>query len=136
MKPLYNCPYCGCNLKEVSYNLAWFQKICPDQCPLKYSQFYVDSFDNPELQYINFSTSDFNVYVYFEKSHYNNTALIYSREELNKQGKAGPCLKIPSHSVDTAFLERIESGGRYCNFGIRDWRDKLNDKLKLYVLFS
>jgi hypothetical protein len=36
----------------------------------------VDSFDNPELQYINFSTADFNVYVYFENGYYKDVFTI------------------------------------------------------------
>lgn len=135
MKPLYNCPYCGCCLKEVTHNFAWFQKVCPYRCCIDYSQFYIDSFEG-ELQYISFNTPDFKVYAYFEKGHYPNTALIYSRNELNKSGKAGPCLKIPVSKIDTAFLESIESGGRYCNVGARDWASKLNDKLKMLLLFS
>jgi len=135
MRPLYNCPYCGCRLKEVSHNFAWFQKVCPDRCCIQYSQFYIDSFES-ELQYITFSTSDFNLYVYFERGHYSNMSLVYSRKELNANGKAGPCLKIPSNKIDTTFLEQIESNGRYCNVGIREWMARLNDKLKMYVLFS
>lgn len=136
MKPLYNCPYCGCRLKEITHNFAWFQKVCPDQCCIQYSQFYHDSFENNELKYISFSTSDFNVYVYFEKGCYPNWAIIYSRKELYKHGKAGPVLKIPAERIDTKFLENIESSGRYYNVGMRDWMSRLNDKLKLYVLFS
>jgi len=136
MKPLHNCPYCGCALRKIHHTEKWFEKGCPDQCCLQYRQFYGGSFDDDTLMYIVFSTADFNIYAYFEHGAYNNLAIVYSRSELADKGKAGPVLKIPSDKIDTAFLENIESNGRYCNVGIGDWRARLNEKLKLYLLFS
>lgn len=134
MRALFNCPYCGCHLKEITNNDLWLQKICPDQCTLQYYQMHKGSFDG-EIVYINFATADFRIYVYFEENHYyRDMALVYPRK--TKDGIRAPILKIPAHKIDTAFLEQVESNGRFCNVGIRDWMSKLNDKLKMYVLFS
>lgn len=134
MKTLHNCPYCGCYLKEVTNGNVWIQKTCPDQCTLQFYQMHKDSFDG-EIIYIHFTTADFRVYVYFMDNHlYKDWALVYPR--INKRDINKPLLKIPARKIDTPFLEQIESNGRFCNVGLRDWMSKLNDKLKMYVLFS
>lgn len=98
---------------------------------MQYTQYILEK-DKDTLLGIGFNTNNFVVNAYFDESYYSNTSIIYSRfGESNK-----PCLKIPTSKIRVSFLEQIESGNRYCNIGIRNWRSELDRKLKMLLLFS
>jgi hypothetical protein len=61
-----------------------------------YFQYYKESYDEPELAYINFNTPNekFHVYMYFDMFGHKNLAHIYSNATTKKYGKSSPILEL------------------------------------------
>lgn len=142
MKPLSNCPYCGCYLKECKQNENWHEKYCPDHCIMEYHQYFDGDFTSDKLRYISFQTAHFHIYVYFEKGFYPNLVHFYSHKEMQAKGKASPILtNLPSDRIPTHELEDICAGDtktiRYETISqCRDWLDKVDNKLMTLTVFS
>ena len=135
MKPLLNCPYCGCNLKEVKQNENWHEKYCPDHCIMEYHQYYEGDFTSEKLSYISFHMARYYIYVYFEKGFYPNTIHFYSHRELREKGKASTILwNVPSSRIPTWELEVIDATNNRTR--TREWLKEVDEKLNLYTLLS
>lgn len=142
MKPLSNCPYCGCYLKSVKQNENWHEKYCPDHCVMEYHQYFEGDFQSDKLRYISFETKRFHVYVYFETGFYPNRIHFYSLRELEEKGKAMPVIDyVPADRIPTHELEEIVDSDtktiRYETISqARAWLDKVDEKLHTLALFS
>jgi hypothetical protein len=136
MKPLLNCPYCGCSLKKFSRNKTWNEKYCPDQCVMKYHQYYFEGdFTSTKLSYIRFDTARFYVYVHFDESLPSNLARFYSLAELLAEGRATPILNnLPASKIPTWELEEIDATNNYTR--TEGWLKRVDEKLFTYTLFS
>jgi hypothetical protein len=137
MKPLTNCPYCGCHLKECKQNENWHEKYCPDHCVMEYHQYFEGDFTSDKLQYISFDTKRFHVYVYFEKGFYPNIIHFYSLMELKDKGLAMPVIdNLPANRVPTHELEEMANSRYQTSSQAREWLDKVDEKLHTLALFK
>lgn len=137
MKPLSNCPYCGCYLESIKQNESWYEKYCRDRCLMKYHQYFDGNFESDKLRYITFETKHFNVYVYFENGFYPNIVHFYSHKEMELHGKAMPVVdNYPSHKIPTYELEAWANSGLDTSTQVREWLDKVDEKLHTLALFS
>lgn len=139
MKPFINCPYCGCNLKEIKQNEHWHEKYCPDQCMMKFHQYFDGDFTSDKLRYITFDTARFNVYVYFDKGFYANICHFYSHNEMRLHGHAMPVVEnLPANRIPVQELADIiaEYPGYDHSMQVREWLARVDEKLYTLALFT
>jgi hypothetical protein len=106
---------------------------------MKYHQYYPSSFEDKELRYITFDTGRFNVYVYFETGFYPNIVHFYSHKEMELHGKAMPVVNnLPSDRIPIQELvDIVEANPGYDHTTqVREWLNKVDEKLHLLALFS
>ncbi len=116
MKPLTHCPHCQALLvkKTIPEHLNPMKyENCSKRCVVDYFQYYKYSYDEPEIDYVQFNSSDnrFSIYLYFSTSAwYPNTAHIYSNATTKKYGTSMPILKLPldKYKLDVSKLEELE----------------------------
>ncbi len=137
MKPLHNCPYCGCHLESHKQNEGWYEKFCPDRCTMKYHQYFDGDFTAEKLRYISFETAHFHLYVYFEKGFYPNRVHFYSHKEMEAKGTAMPVIDyLPADRIPTHELEEMAGSGYETSSQCRAWLEKVDKKLYTLALFS
>jgi len=137
MKPLQNCPYCGCYLSRIKQNESWHETYCSDRCSMKYHQYFEGDFDSDKLRYITFDTPRFNVYVYFETGFYPNIVHFYSHKEMAAKGTAMPIVdNLPSSRIPTHELEEMANSRYETATQAREWLDKVDEKLHTLALFA
>lgn len=126
MKPLTNCPYCDAPLVKKTIpehlNPTTYQN-CSKRCVVDYFQYYTDSYEDEELQYVSMNTPDnkFNFYYYTNHGAYpRNTIHAYSNLELKKHGRAMPFVEL--HNFDL-----------HVN---KEGLEKFQEKLSTYMIFS
>lgn len=126
MKPLTHCPYCSEPLikKTIPEHLNPLKyEYCSKRCEVDYFQYYANSYEDTELQYISMDTPDnkFNYYYYLDRAPYPaKTIYAYSTLELKKNGTAMPFIKLYDFDL-TMDRESLE---------------KFQEKLSIYILFS
>lgn len=83
---------------------------CQARCAVDYFQYFAQSYEDENLQYISFNTphDKFHLYAYFKFFTYKNIAHIYSRAELKNKGTASPILKLPADQIDLSKLDSLE----------------------------
>lgn len=114
MKPLLYCPGCNSSLikKTIPEELNPFKyENCPIRCVVDYFQYYKKSYEETEVDYINFNTLDnkFHVYIYFDHYMYKNLIHVYSNATLRKYGIASVMLKLPldKYPLDVSNLQSV-----------------------------
>lgn len=113
MKPLTHCPHCASVLikKDIPEHLnSGKYTHCQTRCTVNYFQYFAQSYEDENLQYISLKTPQdkFNMYVYFNDCVYKNIAHIYSMAELKNRGTAFPILTLPADQIDLSKLDRLE----------------------------
>lgn len=86
---------------------------CSKRCIVDYFQYYRNSYEETELENVNFNSSDdrFSIHLYFENSAwYPDTALIYANATTKKYGKSSPILWLPlaTYKLDVHNLPALE----------------------------
>jgi hypothetical protein len=75
---------------------------------MEYRQYFTNSFQDTELQYITFSTQHFHISVYFSHNPCANQALIYSKAELSSKSFAGPMFTLSADKIDIYHLPELD----------------------------
>lgn len=115
MKPLTHCPHCQAPLikKTIPEHLNRLKyENCSVRCDVDYFQYYKNSYDELELEYISFNTPDvrFHVYMYFDNYWTANMIYVYSNAATKKNGSSMPILKLPldTYKLDVTKLDALQ----------------------------
>jgi hypothetical protein len=119
----YNkCPICeaanrSTSFKQVQYNIGWLEEECIE---CKFRQYYFTSFKDLELSYLQFTITDFSIYIYSDKhqSLMSGKTVIYHKLFPKGQVTMGPFQVWNNFMPDFNDL------------------DKLNNKLKILRCFQ
>jgi hypothetical protein len=114
MKPLTHCPHCQSPLVKKTipeeFNNSKYEN-CSKRCVVDYFQYYRDSYEEQELQYISAYTPDkkFSFYYYTNCRLYpHNLVHVYSQAEMDKHGVAMPLITLKDFTIDFDNLERFQ----------------------------
>ena len=90
---------------------------CSKRCVVDYFQYYKQSYDEVEIDYISFNVPNqkFGVYIYFDHpirlddGVHTNIALVYSQDTLKKYGRAMPILRLPlrEYPLDVTKMDQL-----------------------------
>jgi endogenous inhibitor of DNA gyrase (YacG/DUF329 family) len=124
MKKLTHCPHCQSPLKQkdIPEHLNPLKyEYCSTRCDVDYFQYFDKSYDE-DVAYVSLYTPDKKFYMnWYVGDHYGYPAKllhVYSKAEMQKYGKASPCLTLKDFELELDNLE------------------KMQEKFGIYVLFS
>jgi hypothetical protein len=114
VKPLTHCPHCQAVLvkKTIPEHLNRMKyENCSERCVVDYFQYFKQSYDELEVDYITYNTPDdkFHIYTYFNHGMYQYFSHIYANETTKKYGKSSPILTLPwdKYPLDVTNLKAV-----------------------------